>query len=643
MCGILGVASRTASVIPERLAVMRDTMVHRGPDDAGLWCAPDLGIGLAHRRLAIIDLSPAGHQPMRDTTGNCCVVLNGEIYNYRKLRVELEARGHHFRSASDTEVLLEAYRAWGTECLSRLNGMFAFGLYDRQRDHLFLARDRGGEKPLYYRHSGGTLTFASELKALLADPDCPRAVSLQALEHYLAFGYVPGALCMIEGIRKLPAAHAAVYDCRSAQLRVWPYWKLPDPAEASPSSEDLVDELDELLADSVRLRMIADVPIGVMLSGGMDSSLITAMAARVSPGRVRTFTIGFPGHGVHDESAHARLVAQHFGTEHVELAAEPVSVELLPELARQCDEPLADSSLVPTYIVSRLIRRQATVALGGDGGDELFGGYPYYSWLLGQVQLRRLLPEALGRMLGAVARRWIPSGVKGRNYVLALAADRRRSLAQFNVYFDTLARARLLSPVEGRDGLDGQPESFKLRLCQSGRSLVYQMTALDFQTYLVDDILVKVDRASMLASLEVRAPWLDPRIIEFAFRRVPDDLRVTRRERKVLPGRLARRLLPAEFDLTRKQGFSLPLDAWLKGRWGDFVNDVLRDMDPAIFDRRVVRRLLDNQRRGLANAPRLFALTMFELWRRHYRISGVAPGQRAAMTPGAIADSSRRG
>ncbi len=560
---------------------------------------------------------------MADRSGHLQVVFNGEIYNYRELRLELEAHGHIFRTATDTEVILEAYRAWGVECLRRLNGMFAFGLFDAERGWLLLARDRAGEKPLFYRTDGCSLSFGSELKALLADPRCPRVLDVDALDSYLAFGYVPGEHCMVRGIRKLPAAHALTFDLRTGAIRKWPYWVLPTEVhvDSSVSDDDLIDELDGLLADSVRIRMNADVPVGIMLSGGIDSALVTAMAARMSTQPVKTFTIGFPGDVAFDESPQARAIARHFGTDHVELVAEAATVNLLPQLARQYDEPIADSSMVPTYLVSRLIREHAIVALGGDGGDELFGGYMHHSWVQQQARMGEWIPGPARRFARAAALAVMPVGMTGRNYLLGLTAGRPWNIVQFNVIFDGAARRRLLRPLLGGERtLDG-PEAYKVALCSVGDTALRQVTGLDFHTYLVDNILVKVDRASMLCSLEVRAPWLDPRLVEMAFGRVPDRLRATSSERKILSRRLAHRLLPASLDLTHKRGFSLPLHRWFKGEWGTYMQDVLTDGPEDLFTRIEVERLLAGQRAGFSNMHRLFALTMVELWRREYGIS----------------------
>jgi asparagine synthase (glutamine-hydrolysing) len=623
MCGIAGIARSRPVENRAILVAMRDSMRHRGPDDAGVWWSADATIGLANRRLAIIDLSPAGHQPMADRSSRAWITFNGEIYNHRDLRGELEAHGHRFRTTSDTEVVLEAYLRWGTDCLEHFNGMFAFALYDQQERRLFLARDRAGEKPLFYAHDREGLSFASELKGLMADPELPRRLSLEALDHYLAYGYVPGDRCILDGVSKLPAAHAALYDVDTRQMKIWRYWQLPAPPgdDTAPEAE-LENALESLLEDAVRRQLIADVPVGVLLSGGVDSSLLTAMAARVSSSPVMTFTITFPGHAAHDEGPFARLVASHFGTRHIELPAEPAVVEILPTLARQYDEPMADHSMVPTFLISQMVRRHATVALGGDGGDELFGGYPHYGRVERLRRASRFVPSSVRTIAGAAAARILPWGVRGRNLLIGCGDGLSRSIAHVNLYFDAWTRRRLLSPaVNARLPSRVEPEAYRAAMCIPEYSPLRQGTEADFRTTLVDDYLVKTDRASSLASLELRAPWLDHRIVEFAFGRVPDALRATEQERKILPRRLARRLLPSTLDLERKQGLTMPLNRWFDRSWGSYIEQVLRDADPTLFNRGTIADLLTWQRRGLDNTGRLFALMMFELWRREYRVA----------------------
>ncbi len=626
MCGIVGkILARSASEkTRELLDVMRDTMRHRGPDDAGSWWSPNGRVGLAQRRLSIIDLSPAGHQPMLSQDGEIALTFNGEIYNFQALRDELAGLGTRFRSKSDTEVLLEAYRTWGVDCLDKLEGMFALGLYDANDQTLLIARDRAGEKPLFYRHDEqtGTFAFASELKALLADPECPRKLDRDGLNHYLAFGYVPGQLCMLEGLRKLPQGQALQLDLSTGQARTWVYWKLPSTQPPDKVDEnELLERFHLLLRDSVRRRLVADVPVGILLSGGIDSSLVTALAAEVSARPVKTFTISFPGHRQFDEGPYARIVAEHFGTEHTELVAQQATVDLLPDLARQFDEPLADSSMVPTFLVSQMIRQHATVALGGDGGDELFGGYPGHSWVQQMACYRRWLPGPLRSALLPMVRRLMPVGKLGRNFALGLLQDSPHAIAQINMFFDCRDRGRILSPgLAVPPSQIHQPEEFKLDLQKSFASPLQKITAMDFQSYMVDDILVKVDRASMLTSLEIRAPFLDRAVIEFAFSQVPDSLRATRNEKKIFSRRLAAKLLPSKLDLKRKQGFSLPLQDWFQGQWGTFCQDVLTDARSQIFRPEAVDRLFAEQRSGRLHTQRLFAMTMLELWRREYKI-----------------------
>jgi asparagine synthase (glutamine-hydrolysing) len=622
MCGIVGVARASGAVEPELLERMRDTMAHRGPDDVGIWLSTDRRVGLAMRRLAIIDLSPGGHQPMRDAVTGVVVTFNGEIYNYRELKEELEGLGESFRTKSDTEVLLASYRRWGTSCLDRLNGMFAFGLFDPRSQTVFLGRDRAGEKPLFYRVSEGVLAFASELKALFEDPAAPRKLDPEGLAFFLAYGYVPGERCLVSGYRKLPQGHALTWDLGSESLRIWPYWTLPVHRSSTKTGEDFERELEVLLLDSVRLRLIADVPVGILLSGGVDSSLVTAMAARVSSEPVRTFTVSFPGQPAFDEAPHARLVAHYFGTVHTELVAEPATLDLLPLLARQYDEPIGDASMLPTYLVSRLIRQHATVALSGDGGDELFAGYHHYDWIGRHASWRRRVPGVIRRALGRGAGSMFPLGTRGRGYLIAASRDASWSIANTAVQFDAVSRKRLLTPaVHARLAGMVCPESWRSALGGPADSALQEATRADFRSYLVDDILVKVDRASMLTSLEVRAPWLDPRIIDFAYGDVPDSLRSIGGEKKILPRRLAARLLPKELNVSRKQGFSVPLAQWFKDGFGVLVREVLESADHDLFDPVFLRRLVRAQERGLINEDRLFTLAMFELWRRAYAVS----------------------
>ena len=619
MCGIVGAGGTTPLQDRTWLPIARDTLAHRGPDAAGEWWSRCGRVGLAHRRLSILDLSPLGHQPMHLAERGLSIVFNGEIYNFIELRRELEILGHTFRSHSDTEVLLAAYAQWGTECLAKLNGMFAFALFDAQRQQLFLARDRAGEKPLFYHLERGTLYFASELKALLSNPVLPRRVDAEALDCYLAMGFVPADRCILQGYRKLPPAHALTFNLQQGTSRVWRYWQLPEFHESVGGVDEvaLLDELEALLEDAVGRQLVADVPVGILLSGGVDSSLVTAMAVRRSS-QVRTFSIGFPGHGKLDETPHARLVARHFGTQHTELMAEDATANLLPTLARQFDEPMVDSSMVPTFLVSQLVRQHCTVALGGDGGDELFGGYSHYSRLLWMQQRLKWLPKSIRHGVAMLVERVLPPGVKGRNYLQALDVNLETGLPLLASYFDCTTRHLLM---RGHPGYSSVAEAIRAAHVPVQSDLLQRATRMDFANYLADDILVKVDRASMLNSLEIRAPLLDVRVIEFAFGKVPSYLKSTVSEKKILLKKLANRVLPSEFDRQRKQGFSIPLTEWLKaGPFRELFWDTLTSHE-CMFDPKVVVGLLKGQDQGRSNGERLFALVQFELWRKTYGVS----------------------
>jgi asparagine synthase (glutamine-hydrolysing) len=615
MCGIIGVASRHPLTDRKWLDDGCTAMAHRGPDDSGSWWSANGNVGLAQRRLAIIDLSPGGHQPMHHEANRLSIVFNGEIYNYLDLRDLLKAKGHKFVTQSDTEVVLAAYSEWGTECLAHLNGMFAIALYDHERELLFLARDRAGEKPLFYSVTGNEIRFASELKGLMADPGFSRTMDPAALDCFLMMGYIPGGACILQGTRKLPPAHALTFSVENGETRTWRYWSMPEPAAVdSHDDEALVEELEALLADSVRRQLIADVPVGVLLSGGVDSSLVTAMAARSSP-HVKTFTVGLQGHEKYDEAAFARLVANHFGTEHIELQAGDTSPDILNLLARQYDEPIFDSSMVPTFLVSRLVRQHCTVALGGDAADEMFGGYEQHRRLLLLESQFERVPLPVRKLAAATGDFVLPTGFRGRNWIRALGVDFKTELPLVASHFVASERRALMgsnwrTPAEG---------ILKARV-PPAQDLLQRGTRMDFENYLPGDILVKVDRASMLASLEMRAPFLDFRIAEFAFGKVPSRLKANTSERKILLKRLCKKVLPPEFNADRKQGFSLPLPAWLKaGPWRNFFSDVL--LDPGcLFDRRAVSDLINGHGGRRNNAERLFGLTVFELWRRAYSI-----------------------
>lgn len=614
MCGIIGLVAAQDNT-KEVFLASRDRLRHRGPDDEGYWASEKSNVLLGHRRLSILDLSDSGHQPMVSRCGRYVIVFNGEVYNYLELRDELEEKGHGFTGTSDTEVVLAAYAEWGDACLSRFNGMFAMAVYDRGRAGvpagLFLARDRAGKKPLYYAHRDNTLAFASELKAIPAP--YRGGLDLNALNFYLALGYVPGSLCIAEGVNKLPPGHCALYRMDTGELKTWRWWSLPALAPVSPIDvESLTDEAETLLHDAVRIRLRSDVPVGVLLSGGLDSSLVVASAVKASAQTIKTFTMGLPGSNL-DETSYAGIVARHFATDHHILEVPEPSLTVLDEIAPFIDEPIADSSLIPAYMVSKLTAQHVKVALGGDGGDELFGGYGNYTAALADQARFGWLPDGVFR-LGAVIAGLIPPGIPGRNRISALRGGPLQSLVWSNPYFDAAARRRILSPdavaALGDDLI--APERFIMDLFLTGRDPVDCMTRTHFGGVLPDDYLVKIDRVSMSVSLEMRCPLLDKRLVEFAFGSLPSEWKVLGTESRRLQRRLGRRMLPPELDIDRKQGFSIPLDDWLRGADRGRL-DGLDSRLPGWINRKEVNDLTAGHQRGRTNGSRLFALMMLDI------------------------------
>ncbi len=621
MCGIAGIIDRRGAD-EGLLKEMRDAIAHRGPDAAGIWLSPDRIVGLAHRRLSIIDLSDAGRQPMPDNGGAACITFNGEIYNFQEIRGKLESKGHAFKSRTDTEVILKAYRQWGFDCLAAFNGMFAFAIYDEKKKIVFLARDRAGKKPLYYTADSGKFAFASEIKSLLKDRSVPREIDLQALNHYLTFGYIGGRQSIFGSVRKLPPACAMVYDINTGGIKTWNYWQPPVPQSKARTEDELLEELEALLHDAVRLRMISDVPLGAFLSGGTDSSLIVAIMSRISGTPVKTFSIGFD-EGRYNELPYARIVARHFGTDHQEIIVKPDAFSVLPELVRQFDEPFADSSMIPTWYVSRATRQHVTVALSGDGGDELFGGYSSYLGTLGNYYASKFIPSFVRKGIAGAAV-FLPDKIKGKRQLLRLGCD------PYDAFIDRVShncfKRRYRSSLLSGDVMAALGEGFiepeaSMRRCLLGGQydFVNRLGRADFLNYLPDDILVKVDRASMFVSLEVRAPLLDYRIAEFSFGNVPGSLKVKgMRTQKYLLKKLAKKMLPVELDVNRKWGFAIPVAEWFRGPLFNQVRNVLLDGQNSLFNRGYIERLLAEHRAGISHEGRLFALMVFSLWKNSY-------------------------
>ena len=617
MCGIYGLALRYAQVDENRLIRQRDRLSHRGPDDAGIWISPDRRVGLAQRRLSIIDLSSAGHQPMHSADGRFVIVFNGEIYNYQQIRTELQNLGVGFVSDSDTEVLLAAFITWGQSCLAKLNGMFAIAIYDQGiasvPPSLFFARDRAGEKPFYYASTASSFSFASEVKSI----EKSGQLNLQALNHYLSLGYVPGNMCLFDGIYKLPPAHCGHLNLNTGVLDITRYWALPsNQSMLNADGAELANKAGELIEDSVRLRLVADVPVGVLLSGGVDSSLVVAAASRVSSAPVETFTIALPGSSL-DEAHHAQKVASYFGTRHHVLPLVQPSINWLDDLAPFIDEPIADSSILPAWLVFGLARKQVTVALGGDGGDELFGGYSHYQQGLSDKQRWGWLPQpVLNTVAGAAA--LLPAGLYGRNRFASMRGGGLEPNIWGGAYFDMRLRHRILKAnavAELGDDMEA-PEQFLRGLFFQGSNLLDGMMRADFGSALPDDFLVKVDRASMAHSLEVRAPLLDHRLIEFAFAQVPSHWKIHGKETRRLQRLLAKEWLPPDLDINRKQGFSIPINEWLRNDGEQRLMERMSGL-PDVINLDEVRRIVRGHIAGRANGGRIFSLIILAIAMRN--------------------------
>ena len=648
MCGISGIfdlqGQRDIDVL--LLARMNHSLRHRGPDEGGLHREP--GLGLAHRRLSVIDLA-SGQQPLFNADRSVAIVFNGEIYNYRSLMAELRQFGHVFRTSSDTEVIVHAWEQWGEQCVQRLRGMFGFALWDRRRHLLFLARDRLGVKPLYYGEADdGTLLFGSELKALLAHPAMPRALDPLAVEEYFAYGYVPEPRSIFQHARKLPPGHTL--SIRAGQPLPAPqaYWDIPFTPNPPASEAQAADELLARLREAVRIRMVAEVPLGAFLSGGVDSSAVVALMAGASSTPVNTCSISF-GDPAYDEARYADLVARRYATAHHARRVEQDDFELIDLLARLYDEPFADSSAMPTYRVCQLARQRVTVALSGDGGDESLAGYRRYRLHTREEKVRKamdpLLPAGLRQSLfGTLGRLypkadWAPRFLRAKTTFEGLARDTTDAYFHGVSLLGDAMRARLFSP-ELRRSLYGYRAVEVLRrhaLASPAQDPLSQVQYLDLKTYLPGDILTKVDRASMAHALEVRSPLLDHELVAW-MSGLPPQFKLRRGVGKYLLKKALRPLLPDTLLYRQKMGFSIPLADWLRGPLRQRLQQRL--LGPALaqcglFDMDYVRLLLDQHASGRRDysAP-LWALLMFESFLRQ-----VLPvdGRKAAAAAPAMA------
>jgi len=615
MCGIAGLLSLGGKpVFEDEIQSMCDAIVHRGPDDAGYYVQDPVALGM--RRLSIIDLA-TGHQPVHNEDGSVWVVFNGEIYNFKSLRTSLERQGHRFYTGTDTEVIVHLYEQYGERCVDKMRGMFAFAVWDDRRKTLLLARDRLGIKPLFYTVADGRLAFGSELKLLLQLPEVERRLNWGSVNHLFSTMCTPGSESIVEGVHKLKPGHILTASAKDG-IRVREYWDVVFDPDYGKPEQYFVERLRDLLEESVRLRLIADVPLGAFLSGGIDSSAVVATMARIGSGRVKTFSIGFTDQE-YNELDYARQVAQKFDTDHHELVIEPNVLNIIEDLAWYLDEPFGDSSAIPTYMVSKLASEHVTVVLSGDGGDELFAGYDRY--LVERVERKRAEIPAFVRQAAGLIGRAMREGMKGRNFLRHLALNGSDRYFDATMLFRESEKMSLFEPdvygeIRNRDGFS----AWRSFLDTGRMHWLSALQYLDVKNYLPNDILTKVDRMSMAHSIEARVPLLDHKFVEFAAT-IPPELKLKGVTTKYIFKKAMEGTLPKEILHRPKRGFAVPLGRWFRGQLGSFMRDLLlsrRSIERGIFKKAYLERLIEMNDRGRPLDLQLWTLITFELWCRRF-------------------------
>jgi asparagine synthase (glutamine-hydrolysing) len=624
MCGIAGFISKEKSAPGAAREALLDRMckviTHRGPDEQGTIVRDRAALGM--RRLSIIDLK-SGQQPIFDCSGNLAIVFNGEIYNYQSLKKDLEARGHRFKTNSDTETIVHAYEEFGADCVKHLRGMFAFAIYDFSSETLFIARDRVGKKPLFYSLTEkGNFVFGSELKVLTEHGEISKELDFAALDAYLTFGYVPEEFCIFKQVKKLAPGHFLLY--KDGKIETRKYWDFDYSENSEIKTEaEYIEILREKLREAVRIRLISEVPLGAFLSGGVDSSAIVAMMSEIADAPVKTFSIGF-NEDTFNELKFARVAAKHFNTEHHEFIVTPELVETVDELVWHFDEPFADSSALPTYMVSKMAREFVTVVLSGDGGDELFAGYTRYAKDKRRSGMEKL-PRAVRRNLLRPLSEALPHGAKGRNFLYNSSLDAVERYIDSVSHFGNLKKIELYSSVlrANLNGEIGSAERLFRKLAESVSSTEHtdRLLYLDSKTYLPSDILTKVDRMTMAASLEARVPLLDHELIEFV-ETIPANLKLKGTETKYIFKKAMEGIVPHEILYREKQGFGVPIADWINSQLKDRIHGILSErktIERGLFEPKYIELLLDEHRRSRRDhSHSLWILWMLELWHRRF-------------------------
>jgi len=624
MCGFVGYVVEGPKLVKNStmLTDAIETIHHRGPDNTGVWISEDGHAALAHKRLSILDLSERSNQPFQDALNHLVTVFNGEIYNYLALRDDLILLGHSFSTNSDTEVISKGFAEWGSDIFCKLEGMFAIAIIDNKNNKIFLARDRAGEKPLFYSIKSKTFSFASEIKPLLKLNFVNNDIDYESLHHLFNRGYSPASRSIYSEIAKLDAASYLEFNPTTGKCKIDKFWSIENQlhqANKSPhrSDEFLVSKLESLLEDAIDKQLNADVPVGMLLSGGLDSSLLVGLAAR-NHSNLNTFNVAFKEHPSFDESSHAKLIANFFNCNHHEIEASSIHPSMFARLSEFYDEPMFDSSMLPTFLLSEAVSKYCKVAIGGDGGDELFGGYPHYSKLLRIRNQSLPVPYFIRSVLSKSLQHLMPTGFKGKKTLEFFGSDLDQGYPNIAEFYSTAEIGSIFNTKN-------IPLSHPNKLTASNNSLyikdfIARATFHDFTNYLKEDILVKVDRASMAHSLEIRSPFLDKHIIEFAFLEVPSSNKVTTTHRKILLKKLAAKVLPKTFDYERKQGFSIPINSFLNNAiWHEYFYQKISDADPEIFNKKFIFNLLKSSGRYRNNGEKIAALVFFMCWVERYQ------------------------
>jgi asparagine synthase (glutamine-hydrolysing) len=619
MCGFVGYKVEAPKTLHSDISISQaiETIHHRGPDHTGFWQNDNGSIALAHKRLAIIDTSSKGNQPFIYNNEDLVLVFNGEIYNYLDLKKELSDLGATFNSDSDTEVVVAGYSIWGVDIFSKLAGMFSLALVDNKLNKVILSRDIAGEKPLFYFHNDRSIFFGSEIKPLLALNISSKKIDTQSLKSLFSNGFSPPSKTIFSDILKLDAAHYLEFDCNSGGVDIKQYWNLKDkinkidPSKLNDNLDNLSKKLESLLESAVISQLVSDVPIGMLLSGGVDSSLLVSLASRSSK-NLKTFNVAFNDYDAFDESHHARLIAKTYDCNHHEIEASKIDPIMFESLAEYFDDPIFDTSMIPTFLLSEAVSKHCKVAIGGDGGDELFGGYPHYDKLLRIRNNSHYFPFFLRSQISSFFQFILPIGFKGKKTLEFYGTDLYTDYPNIAEFYNQDDLKNIFNTSKISSEGSEIPTPFNRQYI---KDLVANATFEDFSNYLKGDLLVKVDRASMANSLEVRSPFLDRKVIEFAFLEVPSALKATSSSRKILLKKLASRLLPSEFNCQRKQGFSIPINKLLSDPiWSDFFHQKVADADPAIFNKEYIFKLIKSFGQYKNNGERIAALIFFMCW-----------------------------